>query len=381
MNFSERTGRKKSQSDSAGSVVELLQSLVRIPSVNPDGNPGTEKIGEKACAEFVGAFLERSGARVEFQNVMPDRPNVIGKFPTNAAGKPRLIFAPHTDTVSIVGMTIAPFDAELRDGKIFGRGAADTKGPMAAMLWALWEMREEIPKLSHEIWFAGLAGEEAGQHGAKAFVAAHRADFALIGEPTSCDIVYTHKGAVWLTLHTRGVAVHASTPDCGENAIYKMNDAIRWLREDLAPELARLNDRVLGAPTINVGTISGGSKTNIVPDFCEATVDIRTIPSQDTQKLIDQIRTHMSYAEVSAIYSHPLRTDASHPLIHALEKSGGKCTGAPWFCDAAIFAEAGIPAVAAGPGSIAQAHTNDEWIAIDELRRGVDFYRSFLSNL
>jgi len=379
-------------------VVELCQALIRIPSVNPDGNPGTDQVGEKKCAEFIGAFLEKCGAQIEFQPVLPDRPNVIARFPTDSVGikKPRIVFAPHTDTVSVAGMTIPPFDAELRDGKIFGRGASDTKGPMAAMLWALWEMRERIPSLSHEIWFAGLVSEEAGQNGAKVFARefgnfrgknssdAENAEseiFGLIGEPTNCDIVNTHKGAVWLTLETRGVAVHASTPERGENAIYKMAEAIFWLRNEFQAELKKLADPILGAQTLNVGTIFGGSKTNIVPDFCHATVDIRTVPAQDTQSLVDQVNKRFPGLIAKARQSRPLFTEPSHPLICALEKAGGKCVGAPWFCDAAIFSKAGIPSVAAGPGDIAQAHTNDEWIAIDELERGVKFYRAFLSEL
>jgi acetylornithine deacetylase/succinyl-diaminopimelate desuccinylase-like protein len=368
-----------------GSVVELLQALVRIPSVNPDGNPGIETTGEAACAAFVGEFLRTCGAEMELQAVLPGRPNVIGRFPTNGSGKKRVVFAPHTDTVSVAGMTISPFCGEERDGRIWGRGASDTKGPMAAMLWALWEFRERVPSLPYEIWFAGLMGEEAGQHGAKAFVAAHKADFGLIGEPTNCDIVYTHKGSAWLHLTTRGQAVHASTPNKGSNAIYKMLEVIRYLRETVIPRWEQLHDPVLGSPTVSVGTIHGGSKTNIVPDCCEATVDIRIIPSQYTPRLADELiaelRTVCPDLEVGCTPSRPLATDPNHPVIDALKRAGGKPVGAPWFCDAAIFAGAGIPAVAAGPGSIAQAHTEDEWIAISDLLQGVDFYKSFLQNL
>ena len=365
-------------------AIELLQALVRIPSVNPDGHPGTEQVGEKACAEFAGVFLEKCGAQVEYQEVLPGRPNVIGRFPSDRPGKPRLIFAPHTDTVSVAGMTVDPFAAKLRDGKIFGRGASDTKGPMAAMLWALWEWRDAIPALPHEIWFTGLMGEEAGQNGSKAFARVY-ADgtpaFALIGEPTECDIVHTHKGCLWLTLRTRGVAVHASTPERGENAIYKMTDAIRTLREEFIPAFAALRDPVLGSPTLSVGTLSGGSKTNIVPDVCEATVDIRTIPAQDSRRLANEIEARLSGVEVAVRQSLPLYTDPSHPLIAALERAGGKPAGAPWFCDAAILAAAGIPSVAAGPGSIAQAHTRDEWISVADMEEGVLFYKRFLEQL
>src|SRR4051812_44601211 len=119
------------------SAVELLQSLVRIPSVNPAGDPGTDKVGEQACAEYLVEILRDLGADVTLREVLPGRPNVVGRFPSDRPGKPRLLLAPHTDTVSVAGMTIDPFGAELRDGKIWGRGACDTKGSMTAMLWAL----------------------------------------------------------------------------------------------------------------------------------------------------------------------------------------------------------------------------------------------------
>ena len=382
-------------------VTELLQALVRIPSVNPQGDPGVDDAGERACAEFVGAFLRECGAEIAVSEVLPNRPNVIGKFPTHAAKnsangelgerKPRLIFAPHLDTVSVVGMTINPFGAELRDEKLFGRGASDTKGPMAAMLWALYEMREQIAALPHEIWFAGLMGEEAGQDGAKHFVADyvaknpanHQLDFAVIGEPTDLQIVHTHKGALWLSLTAKGRAVHASAPERGENAIYKMADVIRCIREEIAPELAAMRDPALGSPTISVGTIRGGSKINIVADHCAAEIDIRTIPANgDLFEFIAQkLRAVCPDLEIECRESRPLFTAPDHPCIRALEAAGAGCAGAPWFCDAAIFSEAGIPAVAAGPGSIAQAHTEDEWIAVSELERGVEFYKNFLAAL
>ena len=133
----------------------------------------------------MGEFLKGCGAEVELRTVAPGRPNVIGRFP-GGEGKRRVILAPHLDTVSVAGMTIDPFGGELRDGKIWGRGASDTKGPMAAMLWSLRELSGRMAGLGHEVWFVGLMGEEAGQEGARAFVKEERADFALIAEPTLC---------------------------------------------------------------------------------------------------------------------------------------------------------------------------------------------------
>lgn len=341
-----------------------------------------ERPGEQACGEYVGAFLrERCGAEVELREVAPGRPNVLGRFPTDRPGKPRVILAPHLDTVSVGGMTIDPFGGEIRDGKIWGRGATDTKGPMAAMLWALYELRERIAGLAYEVWFAGLMGEEAGQEGARAFVKQERADFALIGEPTGCDIVHTHKGAFWITARTRGHAVHASAPERGENAIYKMADILRCIRDEIAPRLAVQRHPVLGSPTISAGVIRGGTKTNIVPDFCELEIDTRTIPGQDPREIIEMLKQVEPEAEFSVWESMPLNTDPGHPLVKLLLKNGSALAGAPWFCDAAVFAEAGIPAVAAGPGSIVQAHTKDEWMAVEDLEKGVGFYRGFLEAL
>lgn len=366
-------------------VVELAQALVRIQSVNPDGNPGVENPGEGPCAQYVAEFLCQCGAKVELEPVLPGRPNVIAFFPGGAPGKKRLVFAPHLDTVSVVGMTIDPFAAELRDGKLWGRGASDTKGPMAAMLWALWELRERIPSLGWEIAFAAFVGEEAGQHGSKAFAQRHRADFAIIGEPTELGIVHAHKGSTWLHLTTRGRAVHASTPQRGENAIGRMLDALQAFRERVLPGFASLSDPVLGQPTASIGILQGGSKINIVPDCCEASIDFRTLPVQDNpgfmQGIVETLRQAAPGLEAQWTESRPLWTDPAHPLIAALQRAGGEPCGAPWFCDAAVLAAVGIPAVACGPGSIAQAHTKDEWIATADLERGVEFYKAFLEQL
>jgi len=233
-------------------------------------------------------------------------------------------------------------------------------------------------------------GEEAGQDGATAFVADLLHDgsavpsqmFALIAEPTELQIVYTTKGACWIKIQTHGKSVHASQPDRGENAIYKMAKIVRCIEEEIVPALKLITHPVLGSPTISVGKIQGGSKTNIVPDRCTAEIDLRTIPGQDIGPVLDRLRTVCPDVKLEiAQSSSPLYTDPAHPLIKRLTRGGAECVSAPWFCDAAVFSAEKIPAVAAGPGSIAQAHTEDEWIAIDDLQRGVAFYRSFLLSL
>ncbi|MEQ1860410.1 MAG: M20 family metallopeptidase [Chthoniobacteraceae bacterium] len=367
------------------SVTELLQVLISIPSVNPHGDPGTSATGEQCIAEWLVDFLRDCGAQAELREVLPGRPNVVAHWPGDREGKPRLLFAPHTDTVSVAGMTIDPFGGEWRAGRIWGRGASDTKGSMAAMLWALRGMREKLPELGAEIWFAGLAGEEAGQQGAKALAAQESFDFVIAGEPTGLDVVHTHKGCTHLKLVTHGRAAHAARPELGDNAIYKMAEVVRYIREVLARELAADTDPELGPCTISVGTIRGGSKTNIVADRCEATVDIRTVPEQDAPEFLAHLERRLrgvcADLEIEAGQSQPLWTDPEHLLIAGLCKLGAKCVGAPWFCDAAVFAAAGTPAIAMGPGSIAQAHTKDEWIEVAELERGSEFFGRFLASL
>ncbi len=366
-------------------VVELCQALVRIPSVNPAGDPGTDGVGERLCAEYAAGFLQTCGTHVELREVLPGRPNVVARFPSDRPGKPRVLFAPHTDTVSVAGMTIDPFGGEVREGRLWGRGASDTKGSMAAMLWALWEARDWIAGLSHEIWFAGLMSEEAEQLGSKTLAAEERFDFVIAGEPTGLDVVHTHKGNAFLTLRTRGRSAHAARPELGENAIAKMLDALAVVRTEFAAEFAARRDPLLGASTLSIGTIRGGSKTNIIPDVCEATVDLRFVPAHFHAGLVEEFRARLERVvpdiEVEAAPSPPLLTDPSHPLIAKLGECGAKPVGAPWFCDACFFAARGMPAVAVGPGSIAQAHTQDEWIAVADLERGADFFGRFLAKL
>ena len=224
-------------------------------------------------------------------------------------------------------------------------------------------------------------GEESGQHGAKALASQEQFDFVIAGEPTDLKTVHAHKGSLWVTLSAQGKAVHASAPERGENAIYKLTSAIEAIRTTVMPEITRAEHSLLGRSTLSVGTIHGGSKTNIVPDHAEATLDIRVIPGEDPERLISLLRKAAPQVGLEYHGSAPLHTDPNHPLIATLSGLGGFPVGAPWFCDAAVFAEKGMPAVALGPGSIAQAHTADEWISVADLEAGGDFFERFLRSL
>jgi acetylornithine deacetylase/succinyl-diaminopimelate desuccinylase-like protein len=359
------------------SVVDLCQALVQIPSENPSGSAASH--GEEAIARFVGGFLEHLHARVEYEEIGPGRPNVYGLWPAPARAKQRILFAPHLDTVTVEGMTIDPFLARRAAGRLYGRGSCDTKGSMAAMLWAIKSV--DLSKLSVAVGFAGLADEEFEQSGAKACAARKMADFVVVGEPTNLDVVYTHKGTAWIEIETQGKCAHASIPETGVNAIDRMIDALKILSERFAQICPVKGNPVLGQSTVSTGRIRGGVKINVVPDRCYAEVDIRILPGQesmasDVAHFFQQQRIPATVRPIKV--SAPLYTSPDHPFIERFVALGSRLTGASWFCDAAFFALQGAPAIAIGPGSIAQAHTADEYIEIAELERGAEFFTNFL---
>jgi acetylornithine deacetylase/succinyl-diaminopimelate desuccinylase-like protein len=196
-------------------------------------------------------------------------------------------------------------------------------------------------------------------------------------------VLYAHKGATWLRLTTRGKAAHAAEVSQGVNAIYKMADVARRVRDDLCPLLASRPDPLLGPATASLGVIAGGRKINVVPDCCEAELDVRTLPNQQDDDFLAELtgvlRGPEGDVEVDLMRRHPpMFTDLNHPMIERFTRVGAKTVTASWFCDGSLLSQGGIPSVAAGPGSIAQAHTVDEFLEIAELERGVEFYKAFL---
>ena len=371
-------------------VVSLLQQLVRIPSVNPDNAPGTEHTGEETLAIFLAGWLESIGADVVLEQIQPGRPNLIARF-APCDGRPRILLGPHLDTVGVGGMTIQPFGGDIRDGKLWGRGASDTKGPMAAMLWALHEHQDILAKLPVAVDFVAFMGEESGQWGSKDFVNRHGQDytFAMVGEPTAMQVVHVTKGSLWATLRASGKAAHSSQPERGENAILKLARALDLLDHHLGGQLATFTHPVLGHSTMNVGMIRGGARPNIVPDLAEAEIDIRITPALAAAggalKLLTETIAFFDLP-IEIVKSHenpPMETAADHPIVQALLATDSACklTGAPWFSDAAHLSKGGIPSICIGPGTIDQAHTVDEFIEISALEHGAAFFSSFIAGL
>lgn len=341
-------------------------------------------------AEFLATVGARAGLDVELQPVLPNRPNLIARLSPRGTPKQRILLAPHLDTVPGED---AQFEPVTKQGRLYGRGACDTKGTVAAMYSAMCELAhgDRRPKET-EIIFAGLCDEENAQAGSRALVASgFKADLAIVGEPTKLSVVTAHKGSLWIRLTTRGQSAHGATPQLGKNAVHAMAPVIEAMESDYRELLAkRPKHPLLGLPTSNLGSICGGSQPNIVPDACSIELDRRTLPGETeatvTREINDLLRAKKLKADLSLLKGAPcvpMETDPKHPLVQQFMRSAGqaKPQGVHYFCDAAVLSAAGIPSVVFGPGDIAQAHTTDEWIALEQLERGRRMLVEFLHSL
>jgi acetylornithine deacetylase/succinyl-diaminopimelate desuccinylase-like protein len=372
-------------------VTRLLGELIALPSVNPAFLPPQDpRAGELRVAEFIAATAARGGLDVELREVLPGRPNVLARLTPPGRVTRRILLAPHLDTVGGEAPTI--FAPRIVNGRLYGRGACDTKGSVAVMLTALLTVARagDRPRET-EITLAALIDEENAQAGSRALAAGGiKADLALVGEPTRLQVVTAHKGNVWLELQTRGKAAHGSKPHLGRNAVHAMARIVDLLETRYARMLRGRRHALLGQPTINVGTICGGSQPNIVPDHCSIRIDRRTIPGETEQSVRRELRAllaqHRLPARLVGLRNAPcvpLETELALPLVQAflgIARQTGPL-GADYFCDAAVLAAAGVPCVVFGPGDIAQAHVADEWIALNQLARGTDTLLAFFRSL
>lgn len=372
-------------------IKTLLTELIALPSVNPAFLPARHPhAGEGRVAEYLAALGARAGLDIEFQPVLPHRPNLLARL--RPAGKIRqtLLLAPHLDTVNVAQTN--QFTPRTKGGRMFGRGACDTKGSVAAFFSALCDLAQfgGRPRET-EIIFVGLVDEEYGQSGSR-FLADRKfqADLAIVGEPTRLAVATAHKGSTWLEVETRGRSAHGATPWFGKNAVHEMARVVDSLETDFAARLRKRRHPLLGPGSVSVGMIAGGTQTNIVPDCCVINVDRRTLPGESEaatrREVAAFLRTRKLKAKVSNVKLKPcvpLETDPRLPLVRQFLRSldQARPVGLHYFCDAAVLARGGIPSVVFGPGDIAQAHTADEWISTAQLERARDMLLGFLKSL
>ncbi len=372
-------------------AVEITEELIEIPSFL--GAPHKEeKVGE-----VIKGYLDRQGIEVHSQKVEEHRENIIAVLHGKRDGK-SLMLNGHLDTVPPGGMK-DPFSPRVQEGKLFGRGSADMKGALAAMMVALINIAESGIELAGDLIFLGVVGEETGSPGMDYFLKHNpiKPDFAVVGEPTSLEIGIAHKGVTWIQLVTEGVPAHGSTPEKGINAILHMVETIGAIQTDLIPKLANKSHPLLGCPSINIGKINGGTDTNIVPEKCIIGIDRRWIPGEnhasimeefrgileEVQRKIPSLKAEVSFIEAFDKVPHePFEITLDHPFVIKMSEAAKKHLGkAPrrtklnYWTDGALLHKAGIPTLIFGPGAPAQAHTQNEFVETEELVKAAQIYR------
>ena len=364
-------------------VAKLLRELIAVPSVNPAFLGARDPhAGEKQLGEFIASIAARAGLDIEFRPVFPKRANLLATLSPTGRVRQRVLLAPHLDTVGGSEIPGTLFSPRVENGRLYGRGACDTKGSIAVMLSALFQLRQRPAHT--EIVFAALIDEEYLQSGSRALAdSGYGADLAIVGEPTRLKVVTAHKGAVWLHIETQGKAAHGARPELGRNAVYEMAKIVGLLQAQRFSN----EHRLLGQPTISVGSIKGGSQPNIVPDHCIISVDRRTLPGETDAKVIAELKRLLgkdaTVTKIHPVPCPPLDTSPQLPLVQKFMRAARQTqpAGVVFFSDAAVLASGGIPSVLFGPGNIAQAHTADEWVAVDQLDRGVEILTRFLQSL
>ena len=378
------------------SVEPLLQAMVGINTINSaiSGLPAAEL----ALAQYLEIQAQTLGLTTQRLPMGGDSFNLLISHRVNNDA-PWLLFESHMDTVSIEGMTIDPFAGEIKDGRLYGRGACDTKGTGAAMFWALKEVLGASSQ-ANNVALLFTVDEEIGKSGVRGFVERHLATLdwrpagAIVGEPTRLKPVVAHNGVVRWQIHTKGVAAHSSNPTNGRSAIKMMLKVIDALESHYIPNLTAAHP-LTGKAQCSINIIRGGAQINIIPEHCEIEIDRRVVPGEDpyqvlpaVEKILDELRRSDDTLRVTQcepdIIDWPLDPGAGETFAAAVQKvvaqSGlaAELAGVGYGTDGSNLARAGIPTVVLGPGDIAQAHTHNEWLDVEELRQGAALYRKLM---
>jgi len=364
-----------------GYLIDLAQRLVRTDSVNPhhDSRPASEANEEKV-ADLVGAELSDMGLDHRREYPQPHRPVLIAEV--GEARGPVLMLNAHMDTVGTAGLE-TPFSGEIRGGRLYGRGATDTKSSVAAMVGALKAIIDARLRLNGKCIFTAVCDEEHAGIGTQ-YVAARgpRADAAIVGEPTKLAIGVGQVGGVKFRILCKGKAAHGNIPDAGINAILK--SAKLALR--LPDVAAKRSHPLLGTPGFNIGRIDGGVDATTVPDSCQLDCDRRILPGEtleeilgDIQGLLDQMHAEDPdfQAEIEAPYLGPVygfELAPTDPIVRSMCQAHEKATGkeaaltiTPYAGDGMYLYRSGIPSVTFGPGDIRDAHFGEESVELSQV--------------
>jgi acetylornithine deacetylase ArgE len=371
-------------------VVDIAKSLISFDTSGPPTK-------EQPCAEWIRDFLEDTGFDAELQVVEKDRANVIGKI---GRGKgPGLVLSGHIDVVlagdpSLWKVT-GPFEPVVKDGKLYGRGACDMKGPDACILQAVKELAKESYKRQLSVVFT--AGEDTGGWYVTKVIEEEKitkadAMYGIIPEPSLMEIIPVHKGSGGAEVLIHGRAAHSSKPELGVNANQKAADFLHALR-GLQSKLNETTHPLLGPTTVECTMMNGGFKSNIIPDQARLTLNFRLIPQhkdpEASRKWFEDMIASLSNKDPAfkaELTSHrtgePLDVPLDSRIVTTLRDIlGTRIVGAPYYTEAVNYTRAGITTVICGPGSIDQAHTPDEYVSLEQLELGVSTFKEAVKRI
>lgn len=358
--------------------IELTQELVRINSENPPGN-------EEAIAKYIKDFLDDLRIPTEIIEFEKNRFDVVASI---GEGK-GMMFNGHMDTVPIGGnWKYDPLEGKIADGKIYGRGSSDMKGGIASILVAVQNLSKE--NFKGKLLLTFVADEESLGKGSNYLIKERKnlfrdIKYGMICECTSLDARIAQKGIVRIKVKFKGKAAHGSKPELGDNAIYKAAEFIQELRK-LIEELKKRKNPLLGSGTINVGTINGGTRMNVVPDSCNLEIDRRIIPGETIDYASKQIKKILKRLKLDAdveLYGGsrmPMQLNQDMELIKILKSvTKTKFIGESGYTEAELFyRDAGVPCFSFGPGIDEQAHVANEYIPIKNLQRATNIYEQLI---
>jgi len=373
-------------------AVHFLQEMIKLNTTNPPGR-------ELALAQFITAKLQEHGVDSFIDDLGDNRANVIGCIKSSRERK-ALFLNGHLDVVppGEIPWQHEPFSAVIEDGKIFGRGASDMKGGLAALVIAVCLIAKAGVALKGDLLFAGTAGEEVNCLGARDLVAKgylQDVGAAIIAEPSDLKIFSATKGALWLEFTAKGKTSHGSMPEYGNNAILQIHALINQLNKY---RFKYEEHSLLGKPTLNIATINGGIKTNVVPDSCVLTVDIRTVPGQSNDELIEDMNGIIKELQKDFNgFDVELKVLNNNPPVETLRDSAflqlgiktaqevfnwaSQPLGVNYYTDASTFIPAlGIPVIIFGPGDEKLAHQPDEYVEIAKYFSAIEYYIALILN-
>jgi acetylornithine deacetylase len=357
---------------------DLVARLVSIDSVNPTLAAG--HAGEAALAREVAAWLENAGLEVHVEEAAPGRPNVVGVARGTGGGR-SLVLNAHTDTVGLLEPD-GGLRARVEDGRLYGRGSYDMKGSLAAVMAAGAECASL--GLRGDVIVAAVVDEEAASVGTESFLERWRADAAIVAEPTEELLCVAHRGWLAFDVETEGRAAHGSRPDLGIDAIAKMGRVLVAIEELDRSLHGRSPHPLLGTGSVHASVIEGGQEYSSYPARCLLSGERRTIPGERREDVEAELRGLLGATGGSISFPFgrdPMEVAPGEPIVRAIQARTGsdEVGGAPFWTDAALFTEAGIPAVLFGPKGDG-AHAAVEWVDLASLDRCRDLYVAVASD-